>query len=206
MYYLPDDLQDLYIKSQIEIKSTLEKYSNVPRDEYLYELFYCLCTPQSSAANAEKVQIKLKLLDNFSLENVQNILSDREHYIRFHNQKAERIIIVKNNFGSILEVLDSSLSNIEKRNNLEKTVLGFGLKESSHYLRNIGYRNLAIIDRHLLKNLLRCNVISEIPRTITRKTYFEIEQKFLDFGSTIGIPIDELDLLFWSKETGFILK
>ena len=85
-------------------------------------------------------------------------------------------------------------------------VRGLGWKEASHFLRNIGYRNLAILDRHILRNLKRHGVIRAIPASLTPKRYRAIEQSFLKFGNAIGIPMDELDLLFWSRETGEIRK
>ena len=79
-------------------------------------------------------------------------------------------------------------------------------KESSHFLRNIGYRGLAILDRHILKNLHRHGVISAVPQAMTRNTYLSIEHRFFRFAEHLGVSIDELDLLFWSRETGKILK
>ena len=87
-----------------------------------------------------------------------------------------------------------------------KNIRGIGLKESSHFLRNIGYRNLAILDRHILKHLNSCGVIEKTIKISNEKQYFEIEKKFRLFSELINIPMDELDLLFWSMETGEILK
>ena len=77
---------------------------------------------------------------------------------------------------------------------------------ASHFLRNIGYRDLAILDRHILKNLVRFRVMRGLPKTLTPKRYLFIENRFQRFARQIGIPMDELDLLFWSIETGEILK
>lgn len=86
-------------------------------------------------------------------------------------------------------------------------VLGIGMKEASHFLRNIGLgKDLAILDRHILINLKEYDVIKEIPRYITRKVYIDIEDKMKKFSKLMSIPMDELDLLFWSKETGMIFK
>ena len=81
-----------------------------------------------------------------------------------------------------------------------------GWKEASHFLRNIGHRNLAILDRHILRNLVRAGVLHRLPKTLTAKRYLLIEEKFKDFAERMDIPMDELDLLFWSMETGEILK
>jgi N-glycosylase/DNA lyase len=80
------------------------------------------------------------------------------------------------------------------------------MKEASHFLRNIGERNLAILDRHIFKHLKRLGVIKEIPRSVTKRRYLEIEKKWHKYANKIGILLDELDLLFWSMETGEIRK
>src|SRR5438445_231557 len=80
-------------------------------------------------------------------------------------------------------------------------------KEAIHFLRNIRLgEGFAILDRHILRNLNRLGVIPEIPATITKKRYLEIEEKLRRFAAEIGIPIADLDLLFWSRETGWIFK
>jgi len=48
--------------------------------------------------------------------------------------------------------------------------------------------------------------IKELPRSISRKTYLEIEGRMREFSRKTKIPIEELDLLFWSAETGFVFK
>ena len=86
-------------------------------------------------------------------------------------------------------------------------VKGLGWKEASHFLRNIGhYEDMVILDRHILKNLLKHGAIDEIPETLTDKRYFEIEEKFKQFSKEIKIPVEEIDLLFWSEETGEVFK
>ena len=103
-------------------------------------------------------------------------------------------------------MLDRGLDPQEERLWLVHNVKGLGWKESSHFLRNIGRKNLAILDRHILRNLTRHRVLRAFPRTLTPRHYAKIEQQFLSFAARLGITIDELDLLFWSRETGEILK
>ena len=88
-----------------------------------------------------------------------------------------------------------------------KNIKGFGMKEASHFLRNIGLGdNLAILDVHILDNLKTLGVIDEIPKNMSDKNYLKIESKLRDFSRLVGIPMDELDLVFWSEETGIIFK
>jgi len=84
---------------------------------------------------------------------------------------------------------------------------GLNYKEASHFLRNIGKGDeLAILDRHILRNLKRYGVIEEIPNALTARKYLEIEEKMKWFSEKIDVPMAELDLLWWSEETGEIAK
>ncbi len=83
---------------------------------------------------------------------------------------------------------------------------GLGRKEAAHFLRNIGYRGLAILDRHILRNLMYHGVLRSMPTSLTPARYSIIEGLVRQFAVDIGIDMDELDLLFWSRETGEIRK
>lgn len=63
-----------------------------------------------------------------------------------------------------------------------ENIKGLGCKEASHFLRNIGLGNdMAILDIHILGNLKRYKVIEEIPSSISRKNYLNIEDKMRKF-------------------------
>ena len=87
-----------------------------------------------------------------------------------------------------------------------KNVRGLGYKEASHFLRNIGFQGLAILDKHILSSLAEFGVIKENRPPKNRKEYLEIEGKMRRFAEEIKIDMDELDLLLWSRKTGKILK
>jgi N-glycosylase/DNA lyase len=82
-----------------------------------------------------------------------------------------------------------------------------GYKEASHFLRNIGFgENLAILDRHILKNLVLLGVIESIPKGIIKNKYLEIEEKMAKLSKKIDVPMSHLDIVLWYKETGEIFK
>ncbi len=204
---LPDFLLESYEKLKGDIRKRLKEFAEVYSDDYFYELCFCLLTPQSKAKSAIAAVEELKKDDFYQTAfNPTEILRNPKRYVRFHNQKAKRLLDARKNYSAILSIIKSDTDAKEKRNTLAKTVCGFGLKEASHFLRNIGYRDLAILDRHILKHLALCGVLNGTPKVGSPKAYFEIEDKFLDFAEQIGVSIDELDLLFWSYETGEILK
>lgn len=204
---LPKALADAYEQSAGKIRERLDEFAAVAPESYFYEFCFCVCTPQSKAESAFRVQRKLEEAD-FARREVdpEPILRDPEHYIRFHKQKAKRLLWARENFDSIAEILESRFSTPEKRLLIRRLAPGFGLKESSHFLRNVGYRGLAILDRHLLKHLVLCGVFKESPKISSDAQYFSAEAKSLEFAAHVGVPIDELDVLFWSYETNIILK
>ena len=65
---------------------------------------------------------------------------------------------------------------------------------------------MAILDRHILKNLHLLGVIAKIPESLSKTTYRQIEEKMEGFALSTNIPFAHLDLLLWYKETGEIFK
>lgn len=189
------------------IRRRLGEFASVPTTEYFYELAYCLLTPQSSAVNAERAVGAMREADVLGRgADPTAILFRKEAYIRFHNTKARRILDARAQFPEIAAQIAGAPSGETLREWLVAHVRGMGWKEASHFLRNIGYRDLAILDRHILRNLALHGAIRPSGATLTPKRYRAIERAFRRFAAAVGIPMDELDLLFWSRETGEIRK
>lgn len=202
-----------YKKRKTQIKQRLNDFKDIHKsnDNNIFsELCFCLLTPQSKAIYCDKAVKELKksgLLFKGRSNSIRKYLSK----VRFPNNKAKFIVearhVLKN--GSALDIKSKfSLNNIFNiREWLVKNIKGLGYKEASHFLRNIGLgRNLAILDVHILKNLKEFGIIKNVPKSITKNNYIKIENKVRDFSKTIKIPMEELDLLFWAKETGYIFK
>ena len=205
--HLVDELRKLHAGRQEVIRRRLEEFSRVPPSEYFYELVYCLLTPQSSAFNCDRVVQFLRGCDFHRADiDPEPLLRQGHLYVRFHRTKARRLVELKNRFPQVLAALTNGHDTRTLLEWLVANVNGLGYKESTHFLRNIGHRGLAILDRHILNNLRRFGVIRRIPSTLSRERYEEIEKKFMKFAEVVGIPMDELDLLFWSMETGEVFR
>lgn len=206
-YTFTDEDRKRFAELRPQILARLEDFRRVPREQRFYELCYCLCTPQSKAENANAV---VNILQERDFErtgfNPVSILRDKAHYIRFHETKARRLMKARDEWLGIASVLDSGLDDEQKREWLVENVDGMSWKEASHYLRNIGYRNLAILDRHTLKHLVRCGVFAEVPNIAGKARYLAAGEGFKKFADHVGIAMDELDLYFWASEVGLILK
>jgi len=187
-----------------EIKAKLKSFRNPSEEQQFKEFMFCLLTPQSNAQRCWQAVLEITSSDNFPNEKTINrILSKKT---RFHNTKTKRILNAKSSFNKIKSQLNNK--NIkELRQFLADNVSGYGLKEAGHFLRNIGLSNnkIAILDRHILKNLHKEGIIKE-PKISSPKNYLELEQAFFNYAKSINTPVDELDLLWWSQENGEIFK
>ncbi|HMD14927.1 MAG TPA: DNA lyase, partial [Bacteroidota bacterium] len=167
-----DQLRDLYSAKRHAIRKRLEDFQKIPKEEYFYELVYCLLTPQSSAVNAGKAVGLLKERNFFETEiDPESLLHQKDFYVRFHKTKARHLTAMKLQFSLIARHLSNGSSSRELREWLIQNVKGLGRKEASHFLRNIGHKNLAILDRHILKNLVRVGALGHLPKTLTPKRY-----------------------------------
>ncbi len=180
------------------------------RDIFI-ELAFCILTPQSKARQCDRALrglIERGLLFNGSYDELRAALN----LVRFRNHKAEYLILARDRFIrgrdiTLKRELMSRESVNEKREWLARTIKGMGIKEASHFLRNIGFGSeVAILDRHILKNLVLLGVINEMPKSLSPKRYLEIERLMKEFSLFAAIPLDHLDFVLWYRETGDIFK
>jgi len=75
------------------------------------------------------------------------------------------------------------------------------MKESAHFMRNIGFKGMAIIDVHI-QNFLRKIGEIEVNKSMTKKRYTELEKKFLALAERIDVPPEELDIAIWMYQSG----
>jgi N-glycosylase/DNA lyase len=206
-------LRLLYQKFRFDIKrrvADFERTKNSSNERIFAELAFCLCTPQSKATVCWQAINKLyhsKILFTGSSNQILKFLKG----IRFKEVKAKRIIKAREKFGNNdkLEIKKYFRLGNEYylRDYFAKEVEGLGYKEASHFLRNVGIaKNLAILDIHIINSLVELGVIKSKPKTLTKKKYLEIERAMQKFAKKIRIPMVELDLLLWAKQTGFVFK
>ena len=206
------ELNELYLPVRGQIISRLRDFRTLwetGSDEDLFrELTFCLLTPQSRAKICWRAVLRLER-KCLLLEGESNEVEEELVGVRFSQKKAEYICLAKVMFsnGSLRSILAGFESPQLAREWLVLNVKGLGYKEASHFLRNIGLgEDLAILDRHILRNLSLLGVVESVPSSLGRKTYMEIEQKMKIFSEEVGIPLSHLDLLLWYKEAGEVFK
>ncbi|MBN1501351.1 MAG: N-glycosylase/DNA lyase [Spirochaetes bacterium] len=209
------EIIDIYNKIKPEITDRIKEFKNIwlksTEEEIFAELVFCIMTPQSKARSCGKALQILKE-KNLIMEGSSEEIAKNINIVRFRNNKASYIVnarklLSENGSLKIKKKLINAGSPSEMRYWLVSNIKGIGFKEASHFLRNTGFGgSLAILDRHILKNMLLLSVINEIPASIPPKRYMELEQKLLNFAKKIKIPPDHLDFVLWYKEAGEVYK
>jgi len=170
--------------------------------EWFSELCFCILTANSKAHTALAIQHKLGCVGFLSLSKSQLTKTIRENKHRFHNIKAGFIVDARE-FRGIKDILKKEK---DPRRWLVTNVKGIGWKESSHFLRNVGYLDYAILDRHILNLMLENKLIKERPNSLNEKNYLAIEKRLEKFARKLRMSQAELDLYMWFMKTNKVLK
>jgi N-glycosylase/DNA lyase len=198
-----------------EIRARLREFAAIRRegsDERLWEeMVFCFFTGGCSARmGLGSIQAVRPLLMTGTQPEIASGLVGSH---RYPNARSKYVVqsreFLKEHCGMQLRSkLDSFASPLERRDWLvrEKGIKGLGYKEASHFLRNIGFRGYAILDKHVLRCLAELRIIDDPKPPNTRSKYLTVEEKLKQLADTIGIDFDEMDLVLWSMKTGVVLK
>jgi len=211
-----EELQKTYGEKREAIRVRLAEFEAILREgddgRFFEELVFCIFTAGASARmglnSIEKVRPHLFKAGRKRLTR----LLVGSH--RYPNARAGYVVHTRNFLKldcglRLRERLDSFGDDMEARRDFfarNPGVKGVGYKEASHYLRNVGYRGYAILDKHILRTLHEIGVIDSPDPPGAKKKYLAVEDRMRKFAEDIRINLDELDLLLWSNKTGVILK
>lgn len=200
-----------------EIKTRLAEFQSVWRDgsdaRLWEELAFCIFTAGASARMGMKAieAVRPLLWEGGSEEMTEALTKAGAH--RFPVARPAYIVLTRNYLKEhcglqLRSTLQSFSDPMERREWLasERRIKGLGYKEASHFLRNIGIKGYAILDKHVLRCLFELGVIEQLKPPSTRARYLDIESRLKSFSRSIGIDFDELDLVLWSMKTGEVLK
>ena len=173
-------------------------------EAWFKEMCFCILTANYSALGA--LRIWSIVGDGFITwpeERLRMALKALGH--RFPNTRARYVVEARKHLRGLKERILNQPSENAARMMLARDVKGLGMKEASHFLRNVGFDNLAIVDFHVLNLLERYGVIVR-PKTLTRRRYLTIEALMRGIAQELGLTLSRLDLYLWYLETGRVLK
>lgn len=200
-----EKLKNSEIRTVIDTRiKEFEELGTKDDNEIFKELCFCIMTANFNAERS--INIQNEVSDGFcTLPEVQLTEKLKEFGHRFPQARAQYITGARAHKDSLKQTMNRFNSEIDLRKWVADNVRGIGYKEASHFLRNIGYKNLAIVDFHIIDLLVR-NGLIERPKTLTVKRYLEIEQVLKNLAVKLDLNLAELDLYLWYLETGKILK
>lgn len=208
-------------EKQEEIKKRIAEFRDLEEaDErrIFQELVFVILTSQTEAEKAWEAAIELEekdLLLGGSRKEIQDVLEKEE--VQYSENKANYIVENRNS------LMQPTLKDPEKglklnrqiwdrdpeksRKWLVENIKGLSWKGASHFLRNVGRgEDFAIISGHIVRKMHQLGLIEEPELPEDREEYIEYERKLRGFSEDIDIPLEELDLVLWSMETGEIFK
>lgn len=176
------------------------------QEKIFSELCFCILTANFRADRAIEVQRKIGK-GFLTLSKAALAQKLKKLGCRFHTTKAGYISEARKHVFPLSEKCSSSRNGQEIREWLVKNIKGLGYKEASHFLRNIGYTDVAIIDFHIIDLLARHGLVRKSKtKSLTRKKYLAIEQVLEKIAGKARLNLAELDLYLWYLETGKVLK
>ena len=197
------ELRKSNIKKQVDTRlKEFKALGKKDSKQWFSELCFCILTANSKAETAMNIQKQLTAYGFCTLRynDLRGAIKKNKH--RFHNNKA-KFILAARQFTDIKDIITGLVSGqgeSSAREWLVKNIKGLGYKESSHFLRNVGYFNFAILDRHILA------LMNEDKKALNKEKYLKIEAKFKQLASKLGMAPAELDLYMWYMKTGKVLK
>lgn len=170
------------------------KHKTDSKVDIFYKLCFCILVPQTKFKTVYKVVEELKQASFYgeiiSKQQLLKLISS----VRFKNRKSDYLLKAKYEFDAFYYdlnvVLESELDSRAKRKFVIGRIKGLGLKAASHFLRDLGVTDLAIVDTHILKHL---GVIDK------KFDYFTIEDKIRDQAYNHNISVAEYDAIIWSR-------
>ena len=189
------------------IDNRITEFSSIRKnsiEDIFIEMCFCIMTANCGAEKCIEIH---ELIGNDFLNLSENelIFAFKKYGYRFPNVRANYVIESRKLIKELEDTLKDSKNEANLREWIVKNVKGLGYKEASHFLRNVGFQDYAIIDFHIVDLLVKYHLINK-PKTMTKSKYLEIEGILKELGEKLKLNMAQLDLYLWYMETGKVLK
>ncbi|MDD5650017.1 MAG: hypothetical protein PHF86_06340 [Candidatus Nanoarchaeia archaeon] len=165
--------------------------------DVFYNLCFCVLVPQTKFKTVLSVINMLKDEKFYARPIHREALLKIISTIRFKNRKVDYLLAAKYKFEEFYKKLSPLLESERDTRAIRSFVVGeikgIGLKAASHFLRNLGIEDLAIVDTHILQHLC-----------VTGKKfdYFSIEDEVRARAISQGVSVAVYDALVWGQRSG----
>ena len=215
MKRLISQLNNIPDSVHMQIEDRLNEFRRVRhegKDKLFLELCFCFLTANYDAAKSIKIHDAIGR-GFLELSEEELALQLRSLGYRFPNMRARYAVEARKHMDYLYNTIYPHANEFtyEDEHNLrvwiDNNIKGIGFKEASHFLRNVGYNKLAIVDFHIMDILVEHKLIEPYTsRSLSKNKYVEIEKKIHKLGNRVGMDMAKLDYCLWYIETGKVLK
>ncbi len=206
-------LRKLHIQERQPVQSRLSEFKGIfakGDKEIFRELCFCILTANGTARSGINCINALgEILFTGTEKEIYHVLKGRCRWVNRAGYITRTREYLKSEFNFEISKKIKSFNNQQELRDYfanNKNIVGLGYKESSHFLRNIGFSGYAILDKHILNCLHELGALNSNNRPKSKASYLEMELRMKEFSKKVNISMDELDLLLWSYKTGEVLK
>lgn len=187
------ELVQRWRKTRPKIQRELKAIQRETLDDPMRKIRYCILTPQMTFEKAEKAMAKLT--SNSVLRNRERVLAVlQKNGVRFTN-KVDWLVKTVGRERELQRLLEET-DDYRLRELLRGSFKGIGLKEASHFLRDLGRgERMAILDVWVLRGMKKAGRIDEVPRSLWPAKYYRLEKVYLKWADDLGVPPKHLDRL-----------
>lgn len=171
-------------------------------ERWFKELCFCILTANFTAEGGIRIQEAVG--DGFltlTEEELAGRLRGLGH--RFPNARAGYIVEARSVLGELKDAVQGFDSGKMAREWL-LDIKGLGMKEASHFLRNVGRKDVAIIDRHIQRMVFEHCMHQRC--FMNEANYLSIEKELEGLAEVLDLDLARLDLYLWFMQTGKVLK
>jgi thermostable 8-oxoguanine DNA glycosylase len=194
------EMLDFFTEEEIVNAEKIVERFKKPKEkiDIFYNLCFCILVPQTRFSTVSTVIQKLKDNGFYSSQISREKLLELISSIRFKNRKVDYLLKMKNEYDLFYSKLNEVLLQTDsdsraKRKFVIGRIKGMGLKASSHFLRNLGLDDLAIVDTHILQHLCVKD---------KKFDYFNIEDEIRFRAASLNVSVAVYDALIWKQRSG----
>ncbi|MCL4326838.1 MAG: N-glycosylase/DNA lyase [Candidatus Thermoplasmatota archaeon] len=174
------------------------------KEKLFSELCFCILAANTSAEMGIRVMNSVNL-DHFLYSDLETLRSElKKVSCRFYNMRSKFIVDSRWIIDELPEIARTG-DSMGTREYLAENLMGVGYKESSHFLRNVGKFECAILDKHILR-MMNAWSGTDLKASLSKKKYLEIEDAFIKMSDMLNMKPGVLDLYMWKMATGKVLK
>ncbi|MGC8505177.1 MAG: N-glycosylase/DNA lyase [Thermoplasmata archaeon] len=201
------DLKEIVKNSDPLIDSRVKEFilaGQSGKEKLFSELCFCILAANTSAEMGIRVMSSVDL-DHFLYSDLETLRSElKKVSCRFYNMRSKFIVDSRWIIDELPEIARTG-DSMGTREYLAENLMGVGYKESSHFLRNVGKFECAILDKHILR-MMNAGFGTDLKASLSKKKYLEIEDAFIKMSDMLNMKPGVLDLYMWKMATGKVLK